>query len=95
VPSTVWALLEPGAWRAVAVLGCAVGVLVGGAAAGLRAPLAVGAGAALVLVLGLAVPALPWPLTVALVAGAGLLALGTVREWRPVGGFRLRLAQLR
>lgn len=95
VPSTSWAVLEPTGGRAVWVLALAVAALVGGAAAGLVAPLAIGAGSAVVLVLGLAVPALPWPLTAALVAGGGLLALGTVREWRPVAGFRLRLADLR
>ena len=94
-PSTAWAVLEPDGGRAVWVLTLAVLVLVGGAAAGLLAPLAVGAGAAVVLVVGLAVPALPWPLAAALVAGAGLLAVGTLREWRPVAGFRLRLAELR
>ena len=73
----------------------AVAALVGGAAQGLLAPFAVGAAAAVVLVLGLAVSALPWPLTAALVAGAALLAVGTLREWRPVAGFRLRLAELR
>ena len=94
-PSTLWAVLEPDGVRALWVLVLAVGALVGGAAAGLVAPLAVGAAAAVVLVLGLAVPALPWPLTAALVTGAGLLAVGTLREWRPVAGFRLRLAELR
>ena len=94
-PSTVWAVLDPDGGRAVWVLALAVLVLVGGAAAGRAAPLAVGAGSAVVLVLGLAVPALPWPLTAALLAGAALLALGTLREWRPVAGFRLRLAELR
>ena len=94
-PSTLWAVLDPDGVRAVWVLALAVATLVGGAAAGLVAPLAVGAGAAVVLVLGLAVPALPWPLAAALVTGAGLLAVGTLREWRPVAGFRLRLAELR
>lgn len=94
-PSTLWAVVDPDGGRAMWVLVLAVVVLVGGAAAGLLAPLAVGSGAAVVLVLGLAVPALPWPLAAALVAGAGLLAIGTLREWRPVAGFRLRLAELR
>lgn len=94
-PSTLWAVLEPDGRRAVWVLVLAVLALVGGATAGLLAPLAVGAGAAVVLVLGLAVPALPWPLTAALLTGVALLAVGTLREWRPVAGFRLRLAELR
>jgi hypothetical protein len=94
-PSTLWAVVDPAGGRAVWVLAAAVLALVGGARAGLAAPLGVGAGAALVLVLGLAVPALPWPLAAALVTGGGLLALGTLREWRPVAGFRLRLAELR
>jgi hypothetical protein len=94
-PSTAWAVVEPDGSRALWALALAVLVLVGGGVAGMAAPLSVGAGAAVVLVLGLAVPALPWPLTAALVAGAGLLALGTLREWRPVAGFRLLLAELR
>ncbi len=49
----------------------------------------------MLLVLGLAVPALPWPLTAALLGGIALLAWGTLRERRPVAGFRLRLAELR
>jgi hypothetical protein len=77
------------------VLLVAVLVLLAGSRAGVLAPLAVGAGTAVVLVLGLAVPALPWPLTAALAGGAGLLAWGTFRERRPVAGFRLRLAELR
>jgi hypothetical protein len=94
-PSTLWAVLEPDGLRAVLTLASAVGVLVGGATSGRAAPLALGSGAAAVLVLGLVVPALPWPLAAALLAGAGLLALGTLREWRPVAGFKLRLAELR
>ncbi|MFD2094266.1 SCO7613 C-terminal domain-containing membrane protein [Blastococcus deserti] len=94
-PSTVWGVVEPDGWRSVWVLSLAVVALVAGSTKGVLAPLVVGAGTAVVLVLGLAVPALPWPLTAALLVGAGLLALGTLREWRPVAGFRLRLAQLR
>jgi hypothetical protein len=94
-PSTLAAMLEPGGPRPVPVLAAAVLVLLAGSRAGVRAPLAVGAGTAVVLVLGLAVPALPWPLTAALAGGAALLAWGTLREHRPVAGFRFRLAELR
>jgi hypothetical protein len=81
--------------RPVPVLAVAVVVLMAGARTGVLAPLLVGAGTAVVLVLGLTVPALPWPLTAALLTGTALIAWGTLREGRPVGGFRLRLAQLR
>jgi hypothetical protein len=96
-PSTVWAVVAPHAdgWRAVAVLGAATLALLLGGALGVLAPLVVGAATAVLLVLGLAVPALPWPLSVALLVGIALLAVGTLREWRPVAGFRLRLAHLR
>ncbi len=95
VPSTVAAVLDADGPRPVAVLAVAVLALLAGSRAGILAPLSVGAGTAVALVLGLAVPALPWPLAAALLAGAGLLALGTLREWRPVAGFRMRLADLR
>ena len=95
VPSTVAAVLEPDGPRPVPVLVVAVLVLLAGGRAGVRAPLAMGAITAVLLVLGLAVPALPWPLTAALVVGIALLAWGTLRESRPVAGFRLRLADLR
>jgi hypothetical protein len=94
-PSTLAAMLDAGGPRPVPVLVAAVLVLLAGSRAGVRAPLAVGAGTAVVLVLGLAVPALPWPLTAALVVGVALLGWGTVRERRPVAGFRFRLAELR
>jgi hypothetical protein len=94
-PSTVAAVLDAGGPRPVPVLVAAVLVLLAGSRAGVRAPLDVAAATAVLLVLGLAVPALPWPLTAALVGGAGLLAWGTLRESRPVAGFRLRLADLR
>jgi hypothetical protein len=94
-PSTVAAVLDADGPRPVPVLVVAVVVLLAGSRAGLRAPIVVGAATAVVLVLGLAVPGLPWPLTAALLGGAGLLAWGTLRERRPVAGFRLRLAELR
>jgi hypothetical protein len=95
VPSTVAAVFEPDGPRPVPVLVVAVLVLLAAGHAGVLAPLAVGAGTAVVLVLGLAAPALPWPLATALAAGTALLAWGSLREGHPVGGFRLRLAQLR
>ena len=94
-PSTVWAVVDPDGRRAVWVLGLSVLLLAAGGYKGVLAPLVLGAVAPVVLVLGLTVPALPWPLAVALVVGTGLLAWGSLREGRPVGGFRLRLAELR
>ena len=88
-------MLDADGPRPVPVLVVAVLVLLAGSRAGMRAPLTVGAATAVLLVLGLAVPALPWPLATALLGGAGLLAWGTLRESRPVAGFRLRLADLR
>jgi hypothetical protein len=88
-------VLNPDGPRPVPVLVAAVLVLLAGGRGGVRAPLAMGAITAVLLVLGLAVPALPWPLTAALVVGMALLAWGTLRESRPVAGFRLRLADLR
>jgi hypothetical protein len=96
-PSTAWAVLAPElpGWRALWVLVAAAVALVLGGALAVLAPLMVGAATAVLLVLGLAVPALPWPLSAALAVGITLLAVGALREWRPVAGFRLRLAQLR
>ena len=95
VPSTALAVVTPDAARAVLVLALAAGTMVAGGRAGLRAPLMVGAGTALVLSLGLAVRALPWPLGTALVVGSLLLLVGMRRERRPVAGFATRLADLR
>jgi hypothetical protein len=95
VPSTVAAVLNPGGPRPVPLLVLAVLALLAASRAGVRAPIDVSAATAVLLVLGLAVRALPWPLTAALLGGAGLLAWGTLREHRPVAGFRLRLAELR
>ena len=95
LPSTVLAVVEPGAQRPLLVLGVAAAVLVGGAAAALRTPLLVGAGTAVALAVGLGVTALPLPLAGALLAGTALLVLGARRELRPVGGFAARLADMR
>lgn len=95
VPSAVLAVTMSDGDRAVWVLLAAAAVLVAGARAGLRAPLMVGAGTVLFLGLGVTVRALPWPLAAALVVGCALLALGMLRERRPVAGFGARLADLR
>jgi hypothetical protein len=95
VPSTVLAVLDPDGPRPVPVLVVASVVLLIGSRTGVLAPLVMGAATAVALVLGLAVQALPWPLGAALVAGVVLLAWGTLRERRPVAGFKLRLAELR
>jgi hypothetical protein len=95
VPSAVAAVLDADGPRPVPVLVTAVLVLLIGGRTGVLAPLAVGAGTAVFLVLGLAVPALPWPLTAALVVGAALLAWGTLREQHPIAGFRMLIAELR
>ncbi len=95
VPSTVMAVVEPAGPRPVPVLVIAVLVMPLASRAGVRAPLMIAAATSVALVLGLALPALPWPLTAALLAGVVLLAWGTLREERPVAGFRLRLADLR
>jgi hypothetical protein len=60
-----------------------------------RAPLLVGAWTAVAVGLGLAVVALPLPVTGALVVGAVLLAVGARRERYPVAGFGVRLAAMR
>jgi hypothetical protein len=95
VPSTLLAVTDPSGPRPVPVLLVAVTVLLAASRAGVLAPLVIGAGTAVVLVLGLAVPALPWPLGAALIVGITLLAWGTLRERYPVAGFRLSLADLR
>jgi hypothetical protein len=95
VPSTAVAVIAADGARAVVVLLAAGVVMVAGARNGLRAPLLVGAGTALVLTVGFSVRAVPWPLATALVVGSGLLAVGMAREGRPVAGFGARLADLR
>lgn len=94
-PSTLLAVATPDALRAVLVLALAAVAMVAGGRAGLRAPLIVGSGTALVLALGLATRALPWPVATALVVGSALLLIGMRRERRPVAGFATRLADLR
>lgn len=95
VPTTAIAVVEPHAVRSVVVLVLAVPAMVVGAWRGRRAPLLVGASSALAVALGLVARALPWPVAVALVAGAVLLWWGAVRERDPIGGFGRRLAELR
>ncbi|MGY1769880.1 SCO7613 C-terminal domain-containing membrane protein [Blastococcus sp. SYSU D00813] len=95
VPSTVLAVVAPGAERPLLVLAAAAVAMVGGAAANIRTPLVAGAGTAVALAVGLAVVALPLPLAGALVAGVALLAVGARRELRPVGGFAERVAEMR
>jgi len=95
VPSSVLAVVAPDAARAVGVLVAAAVAMVLAGRTGLRAPLLVGAGTTLALALGLTVRALPWPLLAALVMGSALLAIGMLRERRPVAAFGARLADLR
>ncbi|MDK3256362.1 SCO7613 C-terminal domain-containing membrane protein [Blastococcus capsensis] len=94
-PSTALAVLSPDAPRAVLVPAVAAVAMVAGARAGIRAPLMVGSASALVLAVGLAVRALPWPVGTALVVGSVLLLIGMRRERVPVAGFAARLADLR
>jgi hypothetical protein len=95
VPSTVLAVIAPGEARAVGVLLAAAVALVAGSWTGVRAPVMVGTGTALALALGLLVRQLTWPLAAALIVGSVLLAVGMLRERRPVAGFGRRLADLR
>ncbi|TKJ19232.1 hypothetical protein A6V29_10370 [Blastococcus sp. CCUG 61487] len=95
VPSTVLAVTAPDALRTVLVLALAAVAMVAGARAGVRAPLTIGAGTAVVVALGLALRAVPWPVGAALVVGTALLLLGMLRERHPVAGFAARLADLR
>ena len=95
VPSGVLAVAAPGSLRPVAVLAVAAAAMISGARAGLRAPLATGAGTALAVAVGLALVELPWPVGAALTVGAVLLAVGAFREGNPVAGFGARLADLR
>ncbi|GAB3323915.1 hypothetical protein GCM10027451_47810 [Geodermatophilus aquaeductus] len=95
VPSTVAAVLLPGALRPVLVLLAAAAAMALGARTAVRAALLTGAATAVVLTAGLVVEALPLPLVAALVVGTGLLVLGARRELRPVAGFGERLAEMR
>ena len=95
VPSGVLAVAAPDAARAVAVLVAAAAAMVLAGRTGVRAPLLVGAFTSLALALGLTLRALPWPLLAALVVGLALLAVGRLREGRPVAAFGRRLADLR
>lgn len=95
VPSTVLAVSTSAGPREVGVLLVAAGAMVGGARWSVRAPVLVGAGTAVALSVGLAVRQLPWPLGAALIVGSVLLAVGMLRERRPVAGFGARLADLR
>ncbi len=94
-PSTVAAVVQPGALRPVLVLLVAAAGMALAARTAVRAPLLTGAATAVALAVGLAVVALPLPLTGALVVGAALLAVGARRELRPVAGFGARLSDMR
>ncbi|SHG35157.1 hypothetical protein SAMN05444351_2336 [Geodermatophilus nigrescens] len=94
-PSTVAAVLAPGALRPVLVLVAAAVAMALGARTAVRAPLLTGAVTAVALAAGLAVLALPLPVVAALAVGAVLLALGARRELRPVAGFGARLSEMR
>lgn len=95
VPSTLSAAATSAGPREIGVLLVAAGAMVAGARLSVRAPVLVGAGAALALTVGLLVRQLPVPLGAALIVGVVLLALGMLRERRPVAGFGARLAELR
>ncbi|PWW23769.1 hypothetical protein JD79_02945 [Geodermatophilus normandii] len=94
-PSTVAAVLQPGALRPALVLLAAAAAMALGARAAVRAALLTGAVTAVTLTAGLVVAALPLPLAAVLVVGTGLLGLGARRELRPVAGFGERLAEMR
>ncbi|WP_448609124.1 SCO7613 C-terminal domain-containing membrane protein [Geodermatophilus sp. URMC 60] len=95
VPSAVWAVVAAGSTRPVLVLLVAAAVMAAAAWWAVRAPLLIAAWTAVALALGLAVLALPLPVTGALVVGVVLLAVGARRERYPVAGFGARLAEMR
>ena len=95
VPSTALAVAAPDTARSVTVLVVAALTMVLAGRTGVRAPLLVGAFTALALALGLTLRALPWPLLAAVLVGMALLAVGRLRESRPVAAFGRRLADLR
>lgn len=81
--------------RTVWVLVVAALTMVLAGRTGVRAPLLVGTFTTLAVALGLTVRALPWPLIAALLVGMALLAVGRLREGRPVAAFGRRVADLR
>lgn len=95
VPSVVWAVATPGSTRPVLVLLVAAAVMAAAAWRAVRAPLLIAAWTTVALALGLAVLALPLPVSGALVVGVVLLAVGARRERYPVAGFDARLADMR
>jgi hypothetical protein len=95
VPSVVWAVVTPGSTRPVLVLLVAAAVMGAAAWRAVRAPLLVAAWTIVALSLGLAVRALPLPVSGALAVGVVLLAVGARRERYPVAGFDARLADMR
>jgi hypothetical protein len=95
VPSVVWAVVTPGSTRPVLVLLVAAAVMGAAAWRAVRAPLLVAAWTIVALALGLAVRALPLPVSGALAVGVVLLAVGARRERYPVAGFDARLADMR
>jgi hypothetical protein len=95
VPSAGMAVVLPGITRPVVVLSVAALVMVAAAAAGLRAPLVIGAGTAVGTTLGLALATLVWPVVAALVIGTVLLGIGAREELSPVASFAAPLAKLR
>lgn len=94
-PSTTLAVVVPDGDRAMWALAAAAAAMVLGARTGTRAPLVIGTSTALLLVLGFTARTLPGPVAAALVVGTVLLAVGVLRERRPVAGFGVRLADLR
>ncbi|SFP46337.1 hypothetical protein SAMN05660464_3181 [Geodermatophilus dictyosporus] len=95
MPSTVAAVVQPGALRPVLVLVVAAVVMALAGRAALRAPLVTAAATAVALGVGLAAAELPLPVAGVLVVGGALLALGALRESRPVAGFGARLSEMR
>jgi hypothetical protein len=95
VPSAVMAVVLPGITRPVVVLSVAALGMVLAAAAGLRAPLVIGASTAVGTTLALALATLVWPVVAALLIGAVLLGVGAREEFSPVASFAAPLAKLR
>jgi hypothetical protein len=95
VPSAVMAVVLPGITRPVVLLSVAALVMIAAAAAGLRAPLVIGAVTAVGTTLALALATLVWPVAAALVIGAVLVGVGAREEFSPVASFAAPLAKLR